>query len=111
MFNYTIYCTEEQTRKVLELGAPLIRFYSTGCSDFINTLIISDTEAYAIPTAEEMIGWLEEQEIFINVIHDEVYFYNIQVNDPQPLKLDKYTNRREATLAAIDSALAYLATK
>lgn len=62
MNKYTIYCTPEQTKKALELGAPIKEcgYYfkkQIGC----NT--ISDTDLHIIPTAEQMIGWLEENGI------------------------------------------------
>ena len=78
MNRYTIYCTEEQTKKALELGAPLNCCYHN--DDFQNTIKIGSLHYVEIPTAEQMLGWLE----------------------------DNYESRKEATLAAIDAALEYL---
>lgn len=117
MNRYTIPCTEEQTKKALELGAPLYRLYGTGFSDYsdyIDMLIISDTETYAIPTAEEMVGWLEKQKIFVYIepcfdiscswhIASKGYNKYGYVSDTKVCK-----TRKEATLAAIDAALEYL---
>ena len=110
--DYTIYCTEEQTKKALELGVPLFRLYGTGCSDYIDMIIISETEAYTIPTAEQLIGWLEEQDIFINVNHISAgygsWLKTISKNEYISENLGYTKSRKEATLAAIDAALDYL---
>lgn len=109
MDKYTIYCTEEQAKKALKLGAPIkIRPYVTQekAIDFayVNSGIIFDC-----PTAEQMIGWLEEQGITsIEItfckeskwkfeIFGEIYDYGAP-----------YSSRKEATIAAIDAALDYL---
>lgn len=66
MEQYTIPCTEEQTRRAFELGAPINTDNNPMFSDFIEV----KKGLYAIvPTAEQMIGWLEEQEdiLFINI--------------------------------------------
>lgn len=103
---YTIYCTPEQTKKALELGAPIMNghYYHKIC-------IINDND-YATPTAEEMIGWLEEREeisdlhIFKPAIRwtFELYTSNGGGKNNHPL----FNTRKEATLAAIDAALEYL---
>lgn len=67
MNRYTIYCTEEQAKKALELGAPIetIRL-QTGENPPIDSIYISQQfEHYYIPTAEQMLGWLEEQGIIL----------------------------------------------
>lgn len=69
--DYTIYCTPEQTRKALELGAPLYKLsMSVEDSHLRDKSIRINTDEelidYAIPTAEEMIGWLEVQKYIIN---------------------------------------------
>lgn len=96
---YSIHCTPEQTRKALALGAQLE--YSTDYSLLINGV------PYEIPTAEEMIGWLEAQE----GIHE------VRVNQNSCLEWyfcvcgqveNKFKTRKEATHAAIDAALKYL---
>ena len=48
MDRYTIYCTEEQTKKALELGAPIESEYiELICKSFL-----------IYPTAEQMIGFI-----------------------------------------------------
>lgn len=49
MEQYTIYCSDEQTKKALELGAPL----EYHCPN-------ERESVYHRPTAEQMLGWLEE---------------------------------------------------
>ena len=59
--DYSIYCTEEQTKKVLELGAPInLRWLYEGIQ-FRKEVNIEYGHYAEIPTAEEMVGWLEEQ--------------------------------------------------
>lgn len=104
MNRYTIYCTEEQTRKALELGAPIladtheIKFTDLNGVPF-------DVDRIVIPTAEEMIGWLNEQGIATDVVFiPETKTYKAYCK----YKCYISTNRKEATLAAIDKALEYL---
>lgn len=65
-----------------------------------------------IPTAEQMIGWLEEQEnikeIFVSLEYITWYYAIILSNESVIECNDSYDSRKEATLAAIDSALEYL---
>lgn len=106
MRKYIIYCTTEQTKKACELGAPI-------------TKIILDKESgtkYFIPTAEQMIGWLEEQDEISDISilylqHREKWIYQVYVFDGgyiDVLNDNYFSNRKEATLAAIDVALEYL---
>lgn len=105
MNDYTIYCTEEQTKKALELGAPIKM-----------TLLEGNQLRPIQPTAEQMLGWLEEMNIKCFIIPD-IYkddSYNIQINDKlvttghsqynYPLT---YDTRQEAIIAVIDAALEY----
>ncbi len=112
MNKYTILCTPEQTKKALELGAQ-IAIYGNGemsaeiAKKYNFTPINGVT--YIIPTAEQMIGWLEEQGLtsieitfckeskWMFEIFGEIYDYGAP-----------YFSRKEATLAAIDAALDYL---
>lgn len=122
MNRYKIYTTEAQTRKALSLGAP-IEVYDNWDSDDIREANIFYKEKYIELddyklanriTAEEMIGWLEDQGIKINIEHSNV-------EDSMRFKIHKsedfdyeiawnfhYPSRKEATLAAIDAALDYL---
>lgn len=96
MERYIIQCTEEQIKKALELGAP----------------IEDDGSFLSLPTAEEMLGWLEEQ--YFNEIHVEQNArktWSYIMYDKKDNCIDEqygYTTRKEATLAAIDAALEYL---
>lgn len=91
MNRFTIYCTEAQTRQALKLDAPIQTIkkpqYSVGL--------------IAKVTAEQMIGWLEEQGFYFNLntvgCSVEIDFNCIYENHSM--------SRREATLAAIDAAL------
>ena len=109
MEQYTIYCTKGQTNKALELGAPLDEFCGFRPAVFIDGIL------YDIPTAEQMIGWLEEQGIGITitkVMNGDLFQYMAHVTDIQFRYLGRYgtfyNSRQEATLAAIDAALEYL---
>lgn len=97
MNRYTIYCTEEQTKKALELGAP------------IDSRWIGEEPN---PTAEQMIGWLEEQEVgcFVYKKPDHPFSAIVRVGGvkEQMIWAKCYSSRKEATLSAIDSALDYL---
>lgn len=102
MNRYKIYCTPEQTQKALKLGAPIkIECFSTATEDHWHEVI---------PTAEEMIGWLEEQGILVDV-HFYCISWDIGVRTKtgyivaQKLAID---SRKEAEIAAIDAALEYL---
>lgn len=127
MDKYSIYCTPEQTKKALDLGAPIVkvdtkdkrlRYY-----DNLFYPIIADYP-FAIPTSEQMINWLEEQGIHFEVsymqyfhveggrdIFDKLtYEYHISIIGKirQLSKESDFSSRKEATLAAIDAALDYL---
>lgn len=109
MHKYTIPCTEEQAKKALELGAPLeVCNYNEVNTDicFFNKDTIS---CYKKPTAEEMIGWLEEQGILIDIQFCGIKLYvGIKTETGyigQRLKID---SRKETVMFAIDTALEYL---
>lgn len=104
---YTINCTEAQTKKALELGAPLFRLYGTGCSDYIDMIIISDTEAYTIPTAEQMIGWLRSKGFRFKIVeYESCVYWQYSIDDY--FEHNNKPSAKEATLEAIDAALEYL---
>lgn len=119
MERYTIYCTEEQTKKALELGAPLEQvYYNVVTKDALaryNLVLIGGKE-YKIPTAEEMIGWLEEQESILAIEIDrdntnEVWMYLVYTDNKEVDEWKSlFFSRKEATLAAIDAALEYLSS-
>lgn len=106
MEQYTIFCTPEQTRKALELGAPIEELEYNCQQGWI----------YEKVTAEQMIGWLEEQGIAIileSIMDGDGIGYcwiahTFNYNEDMCMKDDKMLSRKEATLAAIDAALEYL---
>lgn len=130
MDRYKILCTEEQTKKAIKLGAPIkiadtrdkysfLPQYSdsTGCrtkkfEDAYKNCYCDETAAYLIPTAEQMIGWLEEQEsiISIEVIKCDGYWqgYVETTNYKDAIGRHGYSSRKGATIAVIDAALEYL---
>lgn len=120
MTQYTIYCTEEQTKKALKLGAPIENHnYTFGNNETCTYLGKDDTKRPALdwfaqqPTAEQMIGWLMEKEIFIffNRV-DNKFVSLVHMNNRTPSIIsDYYSTYKEATLAAIDAALEYLSNK
>ena len=144
MKRYEIRCTEEQTKKALELGAPITEFDSeykleermSACGDIpafgsfddylnkdeypdICVLEIDESRyAYALPTTEQMKGWIEDTgndirfEVTTGIAHTWHYYIHIGYNkDYLNLFNSGYSSREEATLAAIDAALEYLANK
>lgn len=113
MEKYTIYCNEEQTKKALELGAPIETTLVRG--DYNN--LHSELD---IPTAEQMIGWLEEHWFeYINIsyyITGDYWCYYGETKGGHDsiggkVSRNHYSSRKEATLAAIDVALDYLSKK
>lgn len=137
MKDYAIYCTEEQAKKAIKLGAPIdvekednfiasqefgYTSESTTFKDFVectDMTIIDNNEprvACIIPTAEQLIGWLEEQ--LKGVISLDKGFsagsrkWIWVISDDYENIIDThivfYLTRQEATLAAIDAALDYL---
>lgn len=98
MNEYTIYCNPIQTRKALELGAPI--HYVIGGS------IWKDRKKYLEPTTEELMGWLREEKNIFFAIKKVGECNYVTIGD---LKLRKsYDTYKEAILAAIDAALEYL---
>lgn len=108
--DYSIYCTEEQTKKALELGAPInLRWLYHGIP-FRKEVNIEYGHYAEIPTAEEMVGWLEEQgvhEVHLTHVKDGWMVCIFLQNDIIPDEFT-YKSRKEAIIAAIDVALDYL---
>lgn len=112
--SYTINCTPEQTKKAFELGAPI------ETQEFVGDKLLADwcydittNFCYRIPTAEQMIGWQEEQgiirEICIFMIKNTWTWDIIDKNDDFIERgPTDFCSRKEATHAAIDAALEYL---
>ena len=126
---YTIYCTPEQTKKALGLGAPLkvvtchsrlkIDSATKGKNRDEYTLVDNFQQpgeywckVITNPTAEQMIGWIESicsSEIRVFYIISS-WEYNIFDNYSSCVDVCcGYLSRKEATLAAIDAALDHLA--
>ena len=100
---YTIYCTEEQTKKALELGAPI------GNGHYYDKICIINTIDYATPTTEQMIGWLNDKSLQVTIrFRGCSWYYNIMSNYDVLSIGEDVSSRKEATLAAIDTALEYL---
>lgn len=110
--DFTIHCTTEQIRQALELGAPIIadtreiKFAKPNGLPF-------DVDRVVIPTAEQMIGWLESQEAIRSVEVTESFMWHYRVrrnkhDDTEDWIQGARKTRPEATLAAIDAALGFL---
>lgn len=100
-----MYCTEEQTRKALELGAPIkSKLKEKGCD--MQTHIVG--LSYIIPTAEQMISWLEEQGFYFYIMNDYNWQEEVQYGNNWYHSKENLSSRKEATLSAIDAALEYL---
>lgn len=114
MNKYNLFCTEEQTRKALELGAPIVQgpMLEILRNEIGERCFLSGTSLYWFPTAEEMIGWLEENNIENIIVCKKDggdYGYTVyHTSHRSPLQRFWFSNRKEATLAAIDDALEYL---
>lgn len=120
MDRYTTYCTEVQTRRAIELGAP-IKYIDESKITFEekqhSVYIPSKWGYFLCPTTEQMIGWLEEQHPIKEVA---IYRYETlgelnwccdiykEDGDYVVYCIGKHISRKEATLAAIDAALDYL---
>lgn len=113
--DYTIRCTPEQVCKAINLGAMLDicdwRHVDTpSCMTMTNNGELIGH--FMLPTAEQMIGWLEEQGVRISIYGHSSYSYISQLFDNSVEKYFKvFYSRPEATLATIDAALDYLLTK
>lgn len=121
MDRYTVYCTEEQTMKALELGAP-IKINSwppingekfMWLSPPKDAIAWDNSTNCLIPTAEQMLGWLrEEHNIHISIFSsiwkgEEIkYHYAIVQIGKTPIG-EFYTTYSEAILTSIDKAFNY----
>lgn len=110
MEKYKIYCTGEQTAKAFGLGAPIeyAKVIDTMSGKSIR-IPANNGDFYCIPTAEEMINWLENKGLLIsttalNTPDNPIYDYSINSEE----SWTTFSSRKEATLAAIDAALDYL---
>lgn len=113
MNRYTIYCTPEQTKKALELGAPIQLWIGFEATHIPTGSFIENNVLYFIPTAEQMIGWLEEQPsiVTIGVNKSRCLKWEYFITKPCYNEIDNaynYSSRKEAAHEAIDAALEYL---
>lgn len=117
MKRYEILCTPEQTKKALELGAPIMVIPEGYKEDAIHFKMYLDGEnaSIVLPTAEQMQGWLIEKGILIIIEPSAKEFYSsysVRRNDGmwrnRVFNDGYFSTRKEATLAAIDAALEYL---
>lgn len=114
MNRYSIYCTPEQTKRVYKLGAS-IELYSICVQREKYTIVTNDFYVdfkVAIPTAEQMRGWLREKNIFISVCHNcagyGVWLKNIVPSEHIGELIGYFDTEPQALLVAIDAALDYL---
>lgn len=118
MDEYTIFCTEEQAKKALELGAPTRRILPT---EAINDPSFEMSEHFSdrpipyfvkIPTAEQMIGWLRSKGFRFKITEfEEGTLWKVAHGDWFDFSDNDGVNPKDATLAAIDAALEYLTDK
>lgn len=110
MEQYTIYCTESQTRKAIELGAPIMKVHN-GFTNFPHYKIGNNNQyvIFILPTAEQMICWLEEQGCHFYIYFNTTWNFDVDFGKYRhwTTRID-FPSRKEATLAAIDEALEYL---
>lgn len=119
MSDYTLYCNTIQTRKAIELGAPIESKSLMGSpNSWTGKAYIIEGNICALPpTAEQMISWLESNplisEIRIEQNTFKHWFYVIydEHSNYLPIGVKYSSSRQETTLAAIDAALDYLNKK
>lgn len=121
MDDYTIYCTKKQIKQAFALGAPLeffdmFKYEENSLPKFVRKNIFDIEEFCYCPTAEQMIGWLEEQ-LKGAIAIDKCFYYGHRewiwnISDDYENIIDTnivvHPSRKKATLAAIDAALEYL---
>lgn len=118
--DYTIYCTRNQTKKAFKLGAELMTF---GYPDLgskeeavlkLNRQVVLSRKddnsiiVGQIPTAEEMIGWLEDFDCIKEITICKTGMWIWGKNHTLIDSGSSYSSRRESSHAAIDAALDYL---
>lgn len=124
MNEFTIYCTREQTKKALKLGAPIdsVNHYTApNHPSFVD--ILHKGNAWFLPTAEQMCGWLRSKGIVargncyskVNKDLDIPDWQVLDYNEEKSRWHEKFFGHADsyeaATLAAIDAALDYLTNK
>lgn len=109
MEQYTVYCTEEQTERAFELGAP-INYYGIFVDD--DNVMKLNGAVYRIPTVDQMRKWLlKEKGLLIEVRSDGskfVWCLREFPSDKSFIQALVTNSDDEAFAAAIDAALDYL---
>lgn len=111
MKQYTTYCTEEQTCKAFEIGAPIDMVGNDGASGNERTVVIGE-DVYIVPTAEQMQNWIIEK-MGITTWHIDFFKYyetygywlignGVSISSGA---FDSCKTREEAMMMAIDAAL------
>lgn len=111
IFEYTIYCTKTQVEKALKLGARIS--YRSGDKPFVSVEYLDEDGGlkyhnYDIPTTEQMIGWLEEQDGIDEITVCKTGMWIWGKNHTLIEGGSRYSSRKESSLAAVDAALNYL---
>lgn len=112
MNRYEIRCTEEQTRKAFKIGAP-IEEHGRYHADLEPNIVMTNCKTWIeIPTAEQMLGWLEStiriSDIDVYRGGSQYWTFSVTLFCGNIIGKENYFTRQEATLAAIDAALNYL---
>lgn len=114
MQDCTIYCTPEQTKKALELGAPID--YVDRFNENLPCELIEFTDSngkkmsaeFVIPTAEQMLNWLRSERFYFRFDDYIKHYLVIAKRSSFELITKGNLDNEEAVLAAIDAALDYL---
>lgn len=108
MEEFSIYCTEELTKRALKLGAPID---NTGTPDDMSSITFCheyDNGDWVIvfrPTAEQMKNWLKRvHKIYIHIYEWDFWEYDMSYNG-QYYEGMFYKTEEEALFAAFNVAL------
>lgn len=115
MEEYEIRCTQEQTRKALELGVPIEYIDANTIfgkpkpkHSFYVEVPYKYYRYYLLPTAQQMIGFLRSKgfRFKIDELSDTIVAYRVTFGCW--FENGQSSNPKGATLAVIDAALEYL---
>jgi len=102
MEQYAIYCSEEQTKRAYELGAPIEEVCTC---ESPHEYYVREGLFIVAPTAEQMCRWSREKGIFI--LESQPNIYDIVVEENEIYVFTKIDEAQDIP-AAIDTALDYL---
>lgn len=107
---YTILCTPKQTERAMKLGADITKARVIDTVEGRSIRIPQENgDFYLLPTAEQMIGWMEDKGLSFKIYQPNTWSYVIHELPTKPVDFcHDYSSRKEATLAAIDAALDYV---